>query len=160
MSSVRAVRKRLSEEIVDNWHAIRTKTETSLATFCGLYIDQSDAALNYDDTLGGDFDSCDVDCEACKKILDAPASKRKKTALVNEAQDMVNHPPHYLTGAIQPADFITDQGLCFLLGNAVKYIVRSNRKGARKQDLEKAIWYTRKAIETDCKVCRAAQGEK
>lgn len=34
----------------------------------------------------------------------------------------------------------------FNLGNAIKYIWRSNFKGSRKEDLLKAIWYINREI--------------
>jgi hypothetical protein len=35
------------------------------------------------------------------------------------------------------------------LGNAIKYILRSDKKGARKQDLKKAIWYIQREIDRE-----------
>lgn len=65
-------------------------------------------------------------------------------------RDQVNHPPHYNTGKIEVIEFIEDQRLTFHLGNAVKYISRAGKKNAGKvsEDLEKAIWYLRRHIET------------
>lgn len=62
----------------------------------------------------------------------------------------VNHPPHYNTGKIEVIEFIEDKKLGFHLGNAVKYIARAGKKDPSKtiQDLEKAIWYINRQIET------------
>lgn len=60
--------------------------------------------------------------------------------------DMVNHPPHYTAGGIETIDYIEAKDLGYHLGNAVKYISRAKRKGAYVQDLEKAIWYLKRAI--------------
>jgi len=65
----------------------------------------------------------------------------------NEQPDMVNKPPHYqtITGP-QPIDIIEQFNLSFHTGNAIKYILRSDKKGSERQDLEKAIWYLRRHI--------------
>ena len=59
---------------------------------------------------------------------------------------MVNNPPHYTQGKIEPCDFIIDQKLNYLAGNVVKYITRYAHKGKPIQDLEKAEWYLKKLI--------------
>lgn len=61
----------------------------------------------------------------------------------------VNHPSHYNTGKIEVIEFIEDKSLGFHLGNAVKYVARSGIKNPEKyiEDLEKAIWYLKRAIE-------------
>lgn len=62
----------------------------------------------------------------------------------------VNHPKHYNDGKIEVIEFIEDKKLGFHLGNAVKYIARAGKKDPSKtiQDLEKAIWYIKRQIET------------
>jgi len=60
--------------------------------------------------------------------------------------DMVNHPPHYKAGGIETIDFIEAKELGFNLGNAVKYITRSELKGSKVEDLKKAIWYLNREI--------------
>lgn len=47
---------------------------------------------------------------------------------------------HYKERAIQPIEFIMANGLDFLQGNAIKYIVRHRDKGGA-EDLRKAIHY-------------------
>ena len=61
--------------------------------------------------------------------------------------DAVNHPSHYTDGKYECIDFIESWGLGFHLGNAVKYITRAGKKdpGKTKEDLEKAIWYVKRA---------------
>lgn len=61
--------------------------------------------------------------------------------------DPVNHPPHYKTGGIETIDFIEAKGLNYRLGNVVKYITRSDHKGNRKEDLQKALWYLQREID-------------
>jgi hypothetical protein len=54
---------------------------------------------------------------------------------------MVNSPAHYQGKNFEVIDIINDYSLNFELGNAIKYILRADKKGNKKQDLEKAIWY-------------------
>ena len=53
----------------------------------------------------------------------------------------VDGPAHY--NGYQVLDAICDAGFArgFCLGNAVKYILRAQKKGNEKQDLEKAQFY-------------------
>lgn len=60
----------------------------------------------------------------------------------NDSREMVDHPQHYQSdGGIEAIDVIESFKLGFNLGNAIKYILRSDSKGNKKQDLEKALWY-------------------
>lgn len=63
-----------------------------------------------------------------------------------DAEETVNHPPHYKVGGIETIDFIEAKGLDYCLGNVVKYITRSEHKGNKKEDLLKAQWYLTRAI--------------
>lgn len=65
---------------------------------------------------------------------------------MTDQPDMVNRPPHYTAGGIQPIDVIEAWGLGFCTGNAVKYIARHKHKGAALEDLRKAAWYIDRAI--------------
>lgn len=60
----------------------------------------------------------------------------------------IEHPDYYTYGKIETWDFIADKNLCFDLGNAIKYIVRSGIKNpdTEVEDLEKAINYIRHRI--------------
>lgn len=49
---------------------------------------------------------------------------------------------------MQSIDVIEAFELGFHLGNAIKYILRAGKKGEREQDLQKAIWYLKREIET------------
>jgi hypothetical protein len=60
--------------------------------------------------------------------------------------DMVNSPPHYTKGGIDTIDFIEAKGLNYHLGNVVKYVTRSEHKGDKLKDLEKAQWYLNREI--------------
>ena len=53
--------------------------------------------------------------------------------------DMVNHPPHYNAYSIEVIE--VTRHCSFVIGNAIKYMLRHLHKGSSKQDLEKALWY-------------------
>lgn len=60
----------------------------------------------------------------------------------NHTFDNVSNPSHYLEGRkYEPRKVISDWGLNFNLGNAVKYISRAGRKNDAIEDLKKAIQY-------------------
>ena len=60
---------------------------------------------------------------------------------------MVVHPQHYQSdGGIEAIDVIESFELGFNLGNAIKYILRAEKKGNKKQDLEKALWYINREL--------------
>ena len=59
--------------------------------------------------------------------------------------DLINHPPHYTQGSIEPIDVIEDWELGFCDGNALKYIARWRHKGGI-EDLKKAVWYLNRLI--------------
>jgi len=63
--------------------------------------------------------------------------------------DPVNHPSHYTRGKIEVLDFIEDQKLGFHLAQVIKYVCRAGYKdpGTYKQDLEKAAFYLKRAID-------------
>jgi hypothetical protein len=55
--------------------------------------------------------------------------------------EQVNSPKHYQGNGIEVIDIIDSFNLNFNLGNSIKYILRADKKGNKKQDLEKALWY-------------------
>ena len=55
--------------------------------------------------------------------------------------DIIDHPPHYTHGAIEPIDVIEDWRLPHHLACVLKYIARHEHKGNALNDLDKAIWY-------------------
>jgi hypothetical protein len=69
----------------------------------------------------------------------ADACRREAEA----AKEYIDKPPHYNRGKIECLDYIEDQGLCFHLGNVVKYIVRAGHKETtdKLSDLRKARHY-------------------
>ena len=60
--------------------------------------------------------------------------------------DLINNPPHYTQGKIEPIAVIEDWKLGFCLGNTVKYIARAEHKGSTVADLKKARWYLEREI--------------
>jgi hypothetical protein len=60
--------------------------------------------------------------------------------------DIVNSPPHYTAGGIETIDFIEAKKLGYNLGNVVKYITRSDLKGDRLENLQKAQWYLNREV--------------
>jgi hypothetical protein len=70
----------------------------------------------------------------------------EKITMIEPAFDPVNHPAHYKYGGIETIDFIEAKELGYNLGNVVKYITRADHKGNRKEDLEKAMWYLTREI--------------
>ena len=75
-----------------------------------------------------------------------PYGARKVMKQVTD-REMVNHPDHYQGNKMEVIDIIEDYNLGFSLGNAVKYILRADKKGNKKQDLEKAIWYLQRELD-------------
>jgi Protein of unknwon function (DUF3310) len=63
--------------------------------------------------------------------------------------DLVNHPAHYRGKSIESINVIEDFDLNFNLGNALKYILRANKKGNKVQDLKKAMWYLLREIQNE-----------
>jgi hypothetical protein len=62
--------------------------------------------------------------------------------------EAVNHPKHY-GGEDNPMEvikIINHYDLNFELGNVIKYVLRADKKGNRKQDLQKALWYLQHEI--------------
>jgi len=57
------------------------------------------------------------------------------------SNNLINHPEHYQSNGIEVIDIIDSFNLNFNLGNSIKYILRADKKGNKKQDLEKALWY-------------------
>lgn len=71
--------------------------------------------------------------------------------------DNINNPSHYNIGKLEVIEVLEDWKLSFHLGNAMKYIARAGKKKPDKysEDLEKAIWYLRRAIELELKKSQA-----
>lgn len=70
--------------------------------------------------------------------------------------DMVNHPAYYAKLSPEPIDVIEGWGMCYHLGQVLKYISRAGRKDPSKhiEDLRKAAWYLNRHIENLVKAGR------
>ena len=73
-------------------------------------------------------------------------------AEVPAIDDMVNNPKHYQAGDLSCIDAMIklygkDAVLNFCMLNSFKYQWRCNRKNNCKEDLQKARWYNKKALE-------------
>lgn len=62
------------------------------------------------------------------------------------APDLVNHPPHYTSHPSGVECITITEHMGFNLGNAIKYIWRSDLKGDSIEDLKKAAWYVEREI--------------
>lgn len=60
--------------------------------------------------------------------------------------DPVNHPNHYCAHPSGVECIQVTEHMNFNLGNAVKYIWRSDLKNDAIEDLEKAVWYVNREI--------------
>ena len=63
--------------------------------------------------------------------------------------DPINHPSHYTQNGIECIDIIRAyltpaEYRGFLLGNAIKYVVRCEHKANMLQDIRKAGWYLKR----------------
>lgn len=68
--------------------------------------------------------------------------------------DQVNHPSHYKQGRVEAIEVIEDvvagapnPVTGYLVGQALKYLLRAWHKGNTMQDLQKAAWYLNRAID-------------
>lgn len=73
--------------------------------------------------------------------------EKESNRFLKENTEKVDHPHHYKGVGMEAIDVIKAFQLNFGLGNAVKYILRAEKKGTRETDLKKAIWYLQKEIE-------------
>ena len=68
--------------------------------------------------------------------------------------DMVNSPDHYTHNGIEAINVIEakltdEQYQGYLQGSVMKYLLRSNYKGKRNEDLKKAQWYLNTLVENN-----------
>lgn len=84
---------------------------------------------------------------AIKRAQERNNAKKEKT------NDIVNKPSHYTFSdkfeVIDVVEEVTRQyppHLAFAIGNAIKYIARSQHKNG-KQDIEKSIWYLQRVLD-------------
>lgn len=63
------------------------------------------------------------------------------------SEDNVNHPKHYIKHPSGVECIQITRHMSFNLGNAIKYIWRSDLKGKDIEDLKKALWYIKDEID-------------
>lgn len=73
--------------------------------------------------------------------------------------DTVNHPAHYNAHPAGVECIELVERLPFCHGNAIKYLWRADHKGAQAEDLQKALWYVRRAQRSDAAMQVTFQGE-
>lgn len=73
-------------------------------------------------------------------------AKKRRDAIIEES-DVVNHPTHYTSHPSGIEVIQITEHMNFCLGNAIKYILRSDHKGKQIEDLKKAIWYINREID-------------
>lgn len=78
-----------------------------------------------------------------KKVVEMNGELNQSSVTIN---DPVNHPDHYTWHPSGIEVIQITEHMNFCLGNAIKYILRSERKKDQIQDLEKAIWYINREI--------------
>ena len=79
-------------------------------------------------------------------ILEMANNEKQKE--FNKPKDNVNNPSHYggKDNVYEAINVIEAHGLSFALGNAIKYILRSGKKGDKSEDLKKAAWYIEREL--------------
>ena len=65
---------------------------------------------------------------------------------VANANDLINHPPHYTASPSGVECIDVTEHLNFCIGNAIKYLWRADLKGDAIEDLRKAAWYIEREI--------------
>jgi hypothetical protein len=67
--------------------------------------------------------------------------------------EAVNHPQHYTShkSGVECVDIAEHLGFC--LGNALKYLWRSGKKGPADEDVRKAVWYLRRYMQSRERIC-------
>lgn len=85
-------------------------------------------------------------CDGCQYSLSRLLKKKP--------MEQVNHPAHYNSGKLECIDVMLDvfgahETIAFCKLNAFKYLFRAGKKfeNSERQDLEKAEWYIKKAVE-------------
>jgi hypothetical protein len=74
---------------------------------------------------------------------------------ITEKHDAVNNPNHYTQHPSGVECIQITEHMGFNLGNAVKYIWRSDLKGDAIEDLKKARWYIDRELKRRDKACPA-----
>jgi len=90
------------------------------------------------------FEEYEKQEELLKKIADAGQEMQPEYP---QSNDDVNHPKHYTEHPSGIECIQITEHMNFCVGNALKYLWRSELKNNPIQDLEKALWYIKREIE-------------
>lgn len=99
------------------------------------------------------FDDLDSHLQALIKEDYERAFEEWKEFQEEEAEeDMINHPSHYNQEDVETIKVIgsmlpEEEYYGFAMGNVIKYLDRCEYKGDKEQDLLKAQWYAKEAVE-------------
>jgi hypothetical protein len=68
---------------------------------------------------------------------------------ISQIRENVNHPSHYggSDNKYEAIKVIEAWKSCFHIGNVLKYLSRSGKKGEEIEDLKKAMWYLKRKID-------------
>ena len=124
--------------IVDNW----TKATNEVEHWCDYCKYKSVPAINF---------PC-LDC--VNGLGDNERPNRWESACTLPNVGAVEHPEHYALYKYECIDVMTEvfgaeAVKAFCLCNAFKYLWRCDRKGAKKEDVEKSGWYLKKYTELE-----------
>ena len=86
--------------------------------------------------------------DCCEMFGLADADERSLRGIAIDKSNSVDHPEHYNSANIEAIEVIEDWGLDFHCGNVIKYIARHKHKGKSVEDIEKAIWYLERRLNT------------
>lgn len=67
---------------------------------------------------------------------------------MSKKNPMIDRPSHYQGDSMQAIDVIEAFGLNFNMGNVLKYALRAGKKHDKQEDLDKAIWYLMREMES------------
>ena len=103
------------------------------------------------DALSAFKTTVDVSSECKDGVCPVPWAVKEEAPAIQP--DVVNHPPHYLDGAIECIEAIEAQQTLeefrgYLKGNIAKYLWREKHKGGT-ESLKKAQWYLDRLIQLD-----------
>ncbi len=98
-----------------------------------------------------------VDCSRCSKfepiVAEVEFPECDDYGYKNvDVPDPVSSPSHYTNHPSGVECITIAEHMCFNLGNAMKYIWRSDLKWNRTEDIKKAIWYLERELKRERKV--------
>ena len=93
-------------------------------------------------------------CSDCEICWGAESPNRWESACTLPNVGAVEHPEHYALYKYECIEVMTEvfgveSVKAFCLCNAFKYLWRCDRKGAKKEDIEKSGWYLKKFTELE-----------